>query len=194
MNKNKKTRIELRDLEESFQLQELDNGIIRIDEEICDYTTTSISRHIDYVINSGRKHITFRITSPGGDVYSSLALYDIILGLNSKGVKTTAIVEGLAASAASMVLLQAMDNRYSRPTARFLIHEPRRWAFLERQKTSDLKDETQEMVAVTNVIYEILAKRCKKPIKFIDESIDRRERWLSANEAKEYGLIDKIIN
>ena len=193
MSKNKR-KIEVDSMDESLELYELDNGIVRVDTNIDEYMYSDLDRRIQYLLDNGHKNITFKITSPGGDAYGAMAIYDLIMGLNNRGIKTTGLVEGIAASAASMVVLQAVQNRYSKPNARFLIHEPRRWALFRMEKTSDMRDETKEMMAITGMIYEIVASRCKKSVKEITKTVDRTEVWMSSKEALEFGLIDKIVN
>ena len=150
-------------------------------------------RKIAYIVNKGIKNIKFFITSPGGSAYHALALYDRLISLKNVGVKTEAYVEGWAASAASMIVLQAMNKRYATANSRFLIHEPRRWTFMARERVSDMQDETKEMVALSDIVNSIMAKRCKKSSKDIDRVVSRKEVWMSAREAKAFGLIDGIV-
>jgi len=119
-------------------------------------------------------------------------LYDRIIHLPKQGIKTDAVVEGLAASAAAMVILQAMQKRYATLNSRFLLHEPKRMPD-GLISPSMIRDETGYLCDIENMIYSILAKRCKKSKKQIAELIGRREVWLSAKEAKKLGLIDTII-
>lgn len=180
-------------LDDRLEWNELNSGVIRVTDGIDSYVTTDIMRRIDFLIKKGAKKIQFYITSPGGSVYHSMALYDRIAYLPKQGIKTEAYVEGMAASAASMILLQAVQKRYATSSARFLLHEPRRWSFFESQRTSDMKDGTVEMVAITDSVYNILAKRCGKTKTEIAKVIDRKEVWMSSQEAKKFGLIDEVI-
>lgn len=181
------------DLSDRLQFEELNNGMIRIDEAIDEFNTSDYMRQIAYVVNNGNKTIKFYITSPGGSVYHALALYDKIVSLKGLGVKTIALVEGMAASAASMIILQAIQKRYGTPNSRYLIHEPRRWVMFLRERISDLQDETKEMVELYNVVLNIMAKRCKISKQQLSQLITRQETWLSASEAKKIGLIDGVL-
>lgn len=83
---------------------------------------------------SGGLGLTVYINSPGGGAYHALALYDALRRMSSRwGYKIKCIVEGWAASAAAMIVLQAGDERIAGPNARFLLHEARRWVFLAQE-------------------------------------------------------------
>lgn len=180
-------------LEDRIAFSELNRGIVRISDPLDEFSTAEIMQKIEYLRAKGVKHINFMITSPGGGVYHSLALYDRISFLPKQGVKTTAIVEGYAASAAAMLVLQAVQKRTATPNSRFLLHEPRRWTMFAMERTSDIKDESQEMNSITDVIYSIVAKRCKRAKSEVAKVIDRKEVWMSAQQALKFRLIDSII-
>lgn len=178
---------------DSLEWNELNNGVIRIGGSIGEYEVEEATQRIDYLISGGHKKIQFKITSPGGSIYHAFSLYDKIVALDKEGIKVEALVEGYAASAASMIVLQAFPMRISTTNARFLLHEPRRFVFFAQERTSDIKDESREMNVLSDMIYDILAKRCGKEKEEIEKFVERKEVWLSAREAKEFGLIDKII-
>jgi ATP-dependent Clp endopeptidase proteolytic subunit ClpP len=168
------------------------NGIIRFYGEVDASSVYTFLREIDEIKRCKIPHVTLYITSPGGDCYDAFAIYDAIKDLSSSGVKVIAIVEGWAASAAAMILLQAADERYCRPSTRFLLHEVRRWAFAE-EKASELQDEVKEINVITNMILEILSKKCNRSKEEVKKLIERREVWMSAEEALEWGLVDQIV-
>ncbi len=141
----------------------------------------------------GLKRLDLRINSPGGDAYGAMAVYDTLVAMRKEGVSIDATVEGLAASAAAMVLLQAAEHRYARPHARFLLHEVRRWVTFQDERTSDLQDVGREMNALEAMIVGILAERCRKTEEEVKRVIERREAWMSAQEALDFGLIDRIL-
>lgn len=180
-------------LSDRLEFEELNNGIIRIDEAIDEFSTSEWMRKINYVVNKGLGKIKFHITSPGGSAYHALALYDKINSVNRDGIKTEAYVEGMAASAASMIVLQAIQKRFATANTRFLIHEPRRWIMFARERLSDMQDETKEMMRLSDVVYDIMSVRCKISKQDLVNMINRKETWLSATEAKKVGLIDAII-
>lgn len=182
------------DLSDRLEYEELTRGVIRIDDSIDEFNTTDYMRKIAFVVNKGIKTIKFFITSPGGSVYHALALYDRLVSLKNIGVKTEAYVEGMAASAASMIVLQGIQKRYATSNARFLIHEVRRWTMFERERLSDIQETTKEFSTISEIIYGIMAKRCKLNKQELVNLINRKETWLSATEAVKIGLIDSIVH
>lgn len=176
-----------------LRYQDLSNGTIMLNESIREYTASRILSEINEIKRRQLPRVTIIISSPGGGAYYAFAIYDALRELSNSGIEVTAIVEGWAASAASMIVLQAADKRLSMASARYLLHETRRWVMFAIERTSDLKDEVQEMDAITERIYEILAKRCGKNRSQIKNKVERKEIWMSASEAKDWGLIDEII-
>jgi len=175
--------------------RDVNNGIIRIDRDINEESARIISMELDVVRRHKPKLKTFtiKISSPGGEIYGSLTIYDLIRGMSDTGIKSTAIVEGWAASASAAIILQAANVRLCTKSSRFLLHEASQLAFFSDTKASELKDEAKELEIVNNIIFEILANRCGKTFEEVRKIIERREVWLSANDALEFGLIDGII-
>lgn len=182
------------DLSERMEFEELSKGVIRIDDAIDEFTTSELMRKINHITSNGIKKIVFFITSPGGSIYHSLALYDRIIALKNVGVRTEAYVEGMAASAASMIILQAIEKRYATPNSRFLIHEPRRFLMFASERASEMQENTKEITVLSEIIINIMLKRCKLNKKKLLELINRKETWLSSKEAKKIGLVDEIAN
>lgn len=181
-------------LEDDLRLAELNEGIVCIDFVFNDYNARRVMRELEFVARTrGSKTINLYMNSPGGGAYPALAVHDAILHVRGKGVPVICTVEGYAASAAAMIVLQAAEMRLARPNARFLLHEIRRWVFFEMQRASDLKDEVKEMEALTRQILAILEKRCGHPAKEIEHLISRTEVWMSAEEARSWGLIDGVV-
>lgn len=187
------TKHNFRDIAETLGWEELQRGIIRFNDSIGTYSAQEIMQRFDYLVEKKIKNIRVYLTSPGGEVYSAFALYDKVRKLNDMGFKTEAIVEGYAASAASMIFLQAFAIRSAMPSARIHMHEPSRWVFLANEKKSQLEDEVDEMKAITEMIFSVLADRCKKSKEEIRRMVERRESWMSAKDAKKFGLIDSIV-
>lgn len=180
-------------LQEVILANELNQGVIRINGPIFDLSATKALREIEYLVSAGVKSITFIISSPGGSPHDALALYDRIAYLPKQKIKTEAIVEGMAASAASMIILQAAQKRLATPNSRMMLHEPRRWAMYSLETVSDMEDNTKELGILADYIYTIMSKRMKKSKKYIHDLLERREVWLSAKEALKMKVIDKII-
>ena len=182
-------------LYERLRYQELSAGIIHLRGEIDDVTVDDFNLEIAVLrdVPEWLSRITIRLTSPGGNAYLAFGVYDILRELSNSGREVVVIAEGLAASAAAMIILQGADKRLAYPTTSFLLHEPRRWTMFRDESTSQLEDEAAELNRITNKVIDILASRCNKTEEEVRELIRRREVWMDAKEAKEWGLIDEII-
>jgi ATP-dependent Clp protease protease subunit len=135
----------------------------------------------------GKKPIRVVVNSPGGAVDAGYAIYDVMRFVRAP---VQSICAGLAASAATVILLGAPKaNRFSLPNTRFLIHQPSTGI---QGQASDVVIGAQEILKLRKKVNELLARECGKPIEKIAEDT-RRDYWLSAEEAREYGLITKIV-
>ena len=133
------------------------------------------------------KDIWLYINSPGGSVYAGLAIYDTMQYVEPR---VGAICMGIAASMAAVLLAGgAAGMRLSLPNTRVLIHQPS--GGFSGQAT-DIQIHAQEILRVRHRLDEILAHHTGKPIEIINHDSDR-DFFMSAEEAKEYGLIDEII-
>ena len=176
--------------------RDVNNGVIRIDRDINEESARIISMELDVIRRRKPKlkNFTIKISSPGGEIYGSLTIYDLIRSMSNMGIKSTAIVEGWAASASAAIILQAADVRLCTKSSRFLLHEASQLAFFSDTKASELKDEAKELEIVNDIIFKILAERCGRTFDEIRKIIERREVWLSAKDAIEFGLIDGIVS
>jgi ATP-dependent Clp protease, protease subunit len=170
-----------------------DHGIIRLYNDISELTMASTLQRLDVMEKNKIKKITLKICSPGGGAYYAFAIYDRLVQLVDAGIEIEGVVEGWAASAASMIVLQGCSHRASNARSRFLLHEARRWVMLAVEKTSDLEDEVKEMKALTDVIVQIISQRSGKSADEVRQTVERREVWMSAQEALDWGLIDQVI-
>lgn len=136
------------------------------------------------------KDIIMYINSPGGEVYSGLAIYDAMQVLKCD-VQT--ICTGLAASMGSVFLTGgAKGKRFALPNSRIMIHQPLiSWGGISGQAT-DIQIEAEEMLKVKKNLTEIIAKHSGKGYETCLADMERNKR-MSPQEALEYGLIDKII-
>jgi len=181
-------------LDDLLKYRDLEDGIVHINGEIDSYVVhdfTLFCHEIKRRMKAGSV-LTVTLNSPGGDVHKAFAIYDALRRVSREGIKVRIIVEGLAASAAAMIVLQAGDERVSRPHATFLLHEPKRWVVFNSESTSQLENEVTEMNRITDLIVKILATRCGKSEEEVRETIRLREVWMPPEEAKDWGLIDKI--
>ena len=134
-----------------------------------------------------KKEISFYINTPGGVVWSGLAMYDTMQYISSK-IMTICI--GQAASAGSLLLAAGEKGmRFSLPNSRIMVHQP---SGSFQGQVSDIEIQTNEIIRTKKRLNEIYTKHTMKNIKEI-ESIMERDRYFSAEEAVKFGLIDKIV-
>ena len=177
---------------EYLRMWELQRGRIRIFDSMSSSEAERVGRESRWLIQNHKTgEVQVYICSPGGGAYHAFAIYDQLRRLD-KHIQVTTHVEGWAASAACMIVLQAGRDRVATPSSRFLLHEVRRWVFFATERTSDLVDEVTEMKAIERQIVQLLASRCSKTEEEVREFISRRERWMSAQEALDWGLIDRL--
>ena len=135
------------------------------------------------------KPILFVINSPGGSVDSGFAIWDQVKMITSP---VTTLITGLAASMGSILsLCAAPKRRFSTPNARIMIHQPRVSGVIRGQAT-DLDIQAKEILKTRAALVEIYVKATGKDAKIIDRAIDR-DAWMSAQEAFEFGLLDKVV-
>lgn len=133
------------------------------------------------------KDISLYINSPGGSVYSGLAIYDTMNFVHCD-VNTYCI--GLAASMGALLLTAgAKGKRHSMPNSRIMIHQPLGGA---RGQASDIEIQAREILKLKDRLNEIMSETTGRPLDQITKDTDR-DNYLSPKEAKEYGLIDKVI-
>lgn len=131
--------------------------------------------------------IQLYINSPGGSVYAGLGIYDT-MQLVSSDVAT--ICTGVAASMSAILLTAgAAGKRSALPHSRVMIHQPMGGA--EGQAT-DIEITAREIVKLKKELYEIIALHSGKPLEQIEKDADR-DYWMTASEAREYGMIDEIL-
>jgi ATP-dependent Clp protease, protease subunit len=135
------------------------------------------------------KPIQLYINSPGGSVTAGMAIYDTMQHIKSEVIT---ICVGLAASMGAFLLAAgSKGKRVALPHTRIMIHQP--LGGTGRQQASDIQIEAKEILRIRHTLNSILAERCGQPIEKIEKDTDR-DYFLSAYEAKEYGLIDNVID
>jgi len=133
------------------------------------------------------KDINFYINSPGGVVSSGLAIYDTMQYIRSP-VATVCI--GQAASMGSLLLAAgAVGKRYSLPNSRIMIHQPSGGA---QGQATDIEIQAREILALRARLNEIYVKHTGQPLEAIQAAVER-DKFLSPAEAKEFGLIDEVV-
>ena len=143
--------------------------------------------------NENSRPITLYINSAGGNVTDGLAIHDSIRQVVNAGVEVTIVVQGMAYSMGSVVLQAASEGRrVSLPHSWIMIHEPAKWAGW--QSTSAAAQHLDRLKQMQAQIYRILAARSGKPLQKIIRDTKRTDFYLDATSAREYGLIDKVID
>ena len=184
-------------LGEAMHADQLNQGIITFDEEIDTATAAVLIEDIGYSIRLGNRSIKMYINSPGGEIGSAFAIYDFIklqihlYQESDGGALIAGIVRGHAASAASMILLQACEPRVATDHSRLHLHEPGSWNF-GPVPLSQMKDNAEELAKLEHIILGIVSSRAGKTYEEVKENLQRRETWMSAQEAKAWGLIDWV--
>ncbi|MCG9892782.1 MAG: ATP-dependent Clp protease proteolytic subunit [Thermosynechococcaceae cyanobacterium MS004] len=163
--------------------------IIFLGQEVTDSLANSIIAAMLYLDSDDQtKPIYIYINSPGGSVTAGMAIYDTMQHIKSEVVT---ICVGLAASMGAFLLAAgSKGKRLALPNARIMIHQP--LGGTGRRQASDIEIEAKEILRIRHSLNSILAERCGQPIEKIEKDTDR-DYFMSAQEAKEYGLIDSVI-
>ncbi|MEX1055593.1 MAG: ATP-dependent Clp protease proteolytic subunit [Rhodothermales bacterium] len=133
------------------------------------------------------RDINLYVNSPGGVIYSGLAVYDTMQWVTSP---IATICVGLAASMGSVLLAAGTTGkRGALPNSRIMLHQPLGGA---QGQASDIEIQAKEILWLKKRLYEILAHHTGKTVETIEHDADR-DYWLSAQEAKDYGLIDNVL-
>jgi ATP-dependent Clp protease, protease subunit len=163
--------------------------IIFLTEEVDDGIANALVAYMLYLDSEDNtKPIYLYINSPGGSVTAGMAIYDTMQYIKSEVVT---ICVGLAASMGAFLLAAGTKGkRLALPHARIMIHQP--LGGTGRRQASDIEIEAKEIVRIKHLLNEIMAERSGQSIEKIEQDTDR-DYFLSAAEAKEYGLIDRVI-
>ena len=165
----------------------LKNRIIFISGEIDDNLANSVVAQLLYLDSLSNDDIYVYINSPGGEVTSGFAIYDTMNYIKSD-VSTICI--GMAASMGAFLLLSGTKGkRIALENSEIMIHQPLGGI---KGQAIDIKIASDRIIKMKEKLNKIIAKRTNKHISKIEKDTDR-DYFLSANEAKNYGIIDKII-
>ncbi len=133
------------------------------------------------------RDIYIYINSPGGIISSAMAIYDTMQHIQAP---VNTICMGMAASAGSFLLAAGRpEKRAALPHARIMLHQPSGGA---QGTAADIEIQAREILYLRNKLNELYAKHTGRTVKQIETDIDR-DRFMSADEAKDYGIIDKVI-
>lgn len=166
----------------------LKDRIIFLGQPVDDHVANLVIAQILFLESEDHeKDIQLYINSPGGAVTAGLAIYDTMQYVKPD-VSTICI--GQAASMAAVLLAAgAPGKRYALPHSRIMIHQPIGGA---QGQASDIEIQTREILRLKEKLHDILARHTKQPLKRIAQDTDR-DHFMSGLEAKEYGVIDKVV-
>ncbi|KZE48359.1 ATP-dependent Clp protease proteolytic subunit [Brevibacillus parabrevis] len=166
----------------------LKDRIIFLGSAIDDQVANAIVAQLLFLAaEDPKKDIHLYINSPGGSVTAGMAIIDTMQFVTPD---VSTICTGMAASMGAMLLVAgAPGKRYALPNAEVMIHQP--WGGTQGQ-ASDIKIAAERIMKHRNLLYSIIAQRTGKPVELIEKDADR-DYFMSAAEALEYGIIDKVI-
>ncbi|MEM9469651.1 MAG: ATP-dependent Clp endopeptidase proteolytic subunit ClpP [Pseudomonadota bacterium] len=166
----------------------LKERIIFLTGEVNDYVSSLICAQLLFLESENpTKDISFYINSPGGVVTSGMAMYDTMQYIKPE-VSTVCI--GQAASMGSLLLTAGAEGkRFALPHARIMIHQPLGGA---SGQASDIEIQAKEILRMKSMLNDIYVRHTGKKLAEIEKSMDR-DNFMSAEEAKKFGLIDKVV-
>ena len=166
----------------------LNDRIIMLCDEVNDTTASLVVAQLLYLEGQdSEKDISLYINSPGGSVTAGLAIYDTIKYIKCD---VSTICVGMAASMGAFLLsCGAKGKRIALPNAEVMIHQPSAGT---QGKVTDMEIDVEHFLKIKQRINKILADNTGKTPEQI-KSDSERDNWMTAEEAKEYGLIDKVI-
>ncbi|MBQ2536714.1 MAG: ATP-dependent Clp endopeptidase proteolytic subunit ClpP [Bacteroidaceae bacterium] len=162
--------------------------IIFLGTEVNDYTANVLQAQMLYLDSvDNTKDISIYINSPGGSVYAGLGIYDTMQFINSD-VQT--ICTGMAASMAAVLLVAGKEGKRSAlPHSRIMIHQPMGGA---QGQASDIEITAREIQKLKKELYTIISDHSHQPFDKVWADSDR-DYWMTAEEAKEYGMVDEVL-
>ena len=166
----------------------LNDRIIFLSDEVNDATASLVVAQLLFLEGEDPdKDISLYINSPGGSITAGMAIYDTMQYIKCD---VSTICVGMAASMGAFLLAAgAKGKRYALPNCEIMIHQPLGGT---QGQATDIKIHADRIIRIRSKLNEILAERTGKPIEIIEKDTER-DNFLTAQEAAEYGLIDKVI-
>ncbi len=166
----------------------LNDRIIMLNEEVNSATASLVVAQLLYLEGQDpNKDISLYINSPGGSVTDGMAIYDTMQYIKCD---VSTICMGMAASMGAFLLAAgAKGKRYALPNADIMIHQPSGGA---QGQATDIEIHTQHILHTKQKLNEILSKNTGQPLETIKQDTER-DNFMTAQQALEYGLIDKVI-
>ena len=162
--------------------------IIFLGTQVDDYTANVIQAQLLYLDSSEPgKDVSIYINSPGGSVYAGLGIYDTMQYIQSD---VSTICTGMAASMAAVLLVAgAKDKRFALKHSRVMIHQP--MGGIQGQ-ASDIEITSREILKHKKELYTNISEHSKQPYDKVYQDSDR-DYWMTAQEAVDYGMIDRVL-
>lgn len=162
--------------------------IIFLGTQIDDYTANVIQAQLLYLDSADPgKDISIYLNTPGGSVYAGLGIYDTMQYISSD---VSTICTGMAASMGAVLLVAGTKGkRFALKHSRIMIHQPMGGV---QGQASDIEITAREILKLRKELYSIIADHSGNNIKKIEKDSDR-DYWMTAEEAKEYGMVDKVL-
>lgn len=162
--------------------------IIFLGTEVNDYTANVIQAQLLYLDTSDPgKDVSIYINSPGGSVYAGLGIYDTMQYISSD---VATICTGIAASMAAVLLVAGeKGKRFALKHSRVMIHQPMGGA---QGQATDMEITVREIKKLKSELYNIIASHSGQPFEKVEKDSDR-DYWMTAEEALEYGMIDRVL-
>ena len=162
--------------------------IIFLGTEVNDYTANVIQAQLLYLDSADPgKDVSIYINSPGGSVYAGLGIYDTMQYISSD---VSTICTGMAASMAAVLLVAGTKwKRFALQHSRVMIHQPMGGA---QGQASDIEITAREIQKLKKELYQIIADHSGQPFEKVERDSDR-DYWMTAQEAKDYGMIDQVL-
>ena len=176
-------------LDESVYNRLLKERIIVLGSEVTDQVANRICAQLLLLAaEDPNRDINLWINSPGGSVYSGMAIYDTMQFITND-VATVAM--GMAASMGQLLLCAGTKGkRYALPHARIMMHQPSSGM---GGSASDIKIQAQQSLHIKKILLELISEHTGQPIDQVIADADR-DRWFTAEQAREYGLVDQVIH
>ena len=162
--------------------------IIFLGTDVNDYTANVIQAQLLYLDSADPgKDVSIYINSPGGSVYAGLGIYDTMQYISSD---VATICTGMAASMAAVLLVAgAKGKRFALKHSRVMIHQPMGGA---QGQASDIEITAREILKLKHELYTIISDHSGQPLDKVERDSDR-DYWMTAQEAADYGMIDKVL-
>ena len=162
--------------------------IIFLGTQVDDYSANVIQAQLLYLDSADPgKDVSIYINSPGGSVYAGLGIYDTMQYISSD---VATICTGMAASMAAVLLVAgAKGKRFALKHSRVMIHQPMGGA---QGQASDIEITAREILKLKHELYTLISDHSGQPLDKVERDSDR-DYWMTAQEAADYGMIDKVL-